>query len=95
MHTDEEMFKMIISNNENEVTNLETQIKPSKYKAKENKESISLAYKGNIVDLWERIADRDIFIDIGSDQTSLHNPWSGGYYPVGISFMYYYRCFNI
>ena len=54
--------------------------------AKENKESISLAYKGNIVDLWEKIVEKNIFIDIGSDQTSLHNPFSGGYYPVGISF---------
>ena len=46
----------------------------------------SIAYLGNIVDLWERLAERDIFIDLGSDQTSLHNPWAGGYYPVGISY---------
>ena len=50
------------------------------------KKGISLAYQGNIVDLWEKIARENLFIDIGSDQTSLHNPWSGGYYPVGLSF---------
>lgn len=54
--------------------------------AKNKKESISLVYEGNIVDLWEKIIERNIKIDIGSDQTSLHNPWSGGYYPAGISF---------
>lgn len=47
---------------------------------------VSIAYHGNIVDLWKRLADEDIHVDIGSDQTSLHNPWGGGYYPVGISF---------
>ena len=46
---------------------------------------VSLAYLGNIVDLWERLAKEDITIDLGSDQTSLHNPWAGGYYPVGYS----------
>ena len=46
---------------------------------------VSLAYVGNIVDLWERLADEDIHVDLGSDQTSLHNPWAGGYYPVGYS----------
>ena len=55
-------------------------------KAKESKESVSLAYEGNIVDLWEKFAKENIRIDIGSDQTSLHNPYSGGYYPVGMSF---------
>ncbi|PHX82438.1 MAG: urocanate hydratase [Flavobacteriales bacterium] len=50
------------------------------------KKGISLAYQGNIVDLWEKIAIENLFIDIGSDQTSLHNPCSGGYYPVGLSF---------
>jgi urocanate hydratase len=50
------------------------------------KKGISLAYQGNIVDLWEKIVTENLFIDIGSDQTSLHNPWSGGYYPVGLSF---------
>ena len=54
--------------------------------AREQKEAVSLAYNGNIVDLWERIVQRDIDIEIGSDQTSLHNPWAGGYYPVGISY---------
>ncbi len=51
-----------------------------------NKKGISLAYKGNVVDLWEKLANENIKVDIGSDQTSLHNPWAGGYYPVGISF---------
>ena len=54
-------------------------------KAVENKEVVSLAYVGNVVDLWERLADEDIRVDLGSDQTSLHNPWAGGYYPVGYS----------
>ncbi|MBQ6769286.1 MAG: urocanate hydratase [Prevotella sp.] len=45
----------------------------------------SLAYVGNVVDLWERLADEDIHVDLGSDQTSLHNPWAGGYYPVGLT----------
>ena len=46
---------------------------------------VSMAYVGNVVDLWERLADEDIHVDLGSDQTSLHNPWAGGYYPVGLS----------
>jgi urocanate hydratase len=54
--------------------------------ATSDKEVISIAYEGNIVDLWEKFAVENIFVDIGSDQTSLHNPWSGGYYPVGMSF---------
>ena len=45
-----------------------------------------MAYIGNVVDLWERLADEDIMVDLGSDQTSLHNPWAGGYYPAGIGF---------
>ncbi len=49
-------------------------------------EVVSLAYQGNIVDLWERFADEGLWADLGSDQTSLHNPWAGGYYPAGISF---------
>ena len=53
--------------------------------AVEAKKPVSLAYVGNIVDLWERLADEDIHVDLGSDQTSLHNPWAGGYYPVGYS----------
>jgi urocanate hydratase len=49
-------------------------------------EVVSLAYHGNIVDLWEKFADEGLWADLGSDQTSLHNPWAGGYYPAGISF---------
>ncbi|NAY92685.1 urocanate hydratase [Muricauda sp. JGD-17] len=52
----------------------------------ENEEVISLAYIGNVVDVWERFDEKDIFVHLGSDQTSLHNPWAGGYYPVGLSF---------
>ncbi len=55
-------------------------------KAKENKEVVSIAYQGNVVDVWEQFTDRGIYIDLGSDQTSLHNPWAGGYYPVGLTF---------
>jgi len=55
-------------------------------KAKENKEIVSIAYQGNIVDVWEKFDSENVFIDLGSDQTSLHNPWAGGYYPVGLSF---------
>jgi len=55
-------------------------------RAKNNKESVSLAYQGNIVDLLEKFVEVGMDIDLGSDQTSLHNPWAGGYYPVGISF---------
>lgn len=55
-------------------------------KAMESKETVSLAYVGNVVDLWERLADENIPVDLGSDQTSLHNPWAGGYYPVGQTF---------
>ncbi|MCK0107686.1 urocanate hydratase [Flavobacteriaceae bacterium S0825] len=55
-------------------------------KAKENKETISLAYLGNVVDVWEKFDETNIYIDLGSDQTSLHNPWAGGYYPVSLSF---------
>ena len=55
-------------------------------KAVTEKEVVSLAYEGNVVDLWERLADEDIHVDLGSDQTSLHNPWAGGYYPVGYSY---------
>lgn len=50
------------------------------------KEIVSLAYVGNVVDLWERLAAEEIPVDLGSDQTSLHNPWAGGYYPVGLSY---------
>lgn len=55
-------------------------------KAKSEKETISIAYLGNIVDVWEKFDEANIQIDLGSDQTSLHNPWAGGYYPVDISF---------
>ena len=55
-------------------------------KACQDKEVVSLAYQGNVVDLWERLADEGIEVDLGSDQTSLHNPWAGGYYPAGYSY---------
>ena len=54
-------------------------------KAVEEKRVVSMAYVGNVVDLWERLAEENIHVDLGSDQTSLHNPWAGGYYPVGVS----------
>jgi urocanate hydratase len=53
--------------------------------AKENKEVVSIAYQGNIVEVWEKFDAEDVYVDLGSDQTSLHNPWAGGYYPVGLS----------
>lgn len=53
--------------------------------AQANKETVSLAYQGNVVDLWERLVKENMGVDIGSDQTSLHNPWAGGYYPAGLS----------
>lgn len=59
---------------------------PAIRKAVEERRIVSLAYVGNVVDLWERLAEEDVRVDLGSDQTSLHNPWAGGYYPVGISF---------
>lgn len=55
-------------------------------KAKEKKEIVSIAYLGNVVDVWEKFDKENIFIDLGSDQTSLHNPWAGGYYPAGLNF---------
>ena len=54
-------------------------------KAVADKKPVSIAYQGNIVDLWERLADEDMKVDLGSDQTSLHNPWAGGYYPAGLT----------
>ena len=54
--------------------------------AKANKEVVSIAYQGNVVEIWERFATEGILVDLGSDQTSLHNPWAGGYYPVGLTF---------
>lgn len=55
-------------------------------KAKADKEVVSIAYDGNIVDVWEKFDQENVYVDLGSDQTSLHNPWAGGYYPVGLSF---------
>ncbi len=55
-------------------------------KAKENKEVVSIAFQGNVVEVWEKFLEEDIYVDLGSDQTSLHNPWAGGYYPIGFSF---------
>ena len=55
-------------------------------KAQQNQEIISIGYLGNVVDIWERFDTENITIDLGSDQTSLHNPWAGGYYPTGFSF---------
>ncbi|HRK54731.1 MAG TPA: urocanate hydratase [Cyclobacteriaceae bacterium] len=54
--------------------------------AKENKEVVSIAYQGNIVEVWEKFDEENIFIELGSDQTSLHNPWAGGYYPIGLTY---------
>ncbi len=54
--------------------------------AKEKKEVVSIAYIGNVVEIWERFEEEDLFIHVGSDQTSLHIPWTGGYYPVGVSY---------
>ena len=58
---------------------------PAIRKAVEERRTVSMAYVGNVVDLWERLAKDGIHVDLGSDQTSLHNPWAGGYYPVGLS----------
>lgn len=58
---------------------------PAVRKTMEEKRTVSMAYVGNVVDLWERLADENMHVDLGSDQTSLHNPWAGGYYPVGVS----------
>ena len=66
-------------------TNLDELI-PAVRKAVAERRTVSMAYVGNVVDLWERLADEDIEVNLGSDQTSLHNPWAGGYYPVGHTF---------
>ena len=58
---------------------------PAIRQAVSQKKSLSMAYVGNVVDWWERLADEEIHVDLGSDQTSLHNPWAGGYYPVGLT----------
>jgi urocanate hydratase len=55
-------------------------------KAQQDHQVVSIAFNGNVVDVWEKFDSEDVFIDLGSDQTSLHNPWAGGYYPVGLSF---------
>ena len=70
----------------NEVIENIEDLVPRVKKALENKEVVSIAYLGNVVDIWERFDLENILIDLGSDQTSLHNPWAGGYYPAGISF---------
>ncbi|UII30988.1 urocanate hydratase [Fulvivirga ulvae] len=67
------------------VDNIEGLVKRVK-QAKENKEVVSIAYQGNVVDIWEEFDRQNIHIDLGSDQTSLHNPWAGGYYPVTLGF---------
>ena len=58
---------------------------PAIRQAVADKRTVSMAYVGNVVDLWERLAAEDMHVDLGSDQTSLHNPWAGGYYPVGLT----------
>ncbi len=67
------------------IHNLDSLVKKVK-KAQKNNTTVSIAFIGNIVDVWERFYDANIFVHVGTDQTSLHNPWSGGYYPVGLSF---------
>ncbi|CAA0154748.1 urocanate hydratase [Tenacibaculum maritimum] len=66
----------------NDITDLVKRVQ----EAQEAKEVVSIAYIGNVVEVWERFYEEDIFIHVGSDQTSLHIPWTGGYYPVGISY---------
>ncbi|MCF6128240.1 urocanate hydratase [Flavobacterium sp. AS60] len=70
----------------NEIIENIEELVPRVKKALHDKETVSIAYLGNIVDVWERFDQENLHIDLGSDQTSLHNPWAGGYYPVGISF---------
>ncbi|MFZ4105024.1 urocanate hydratase [Flavobacterium sp.] len=70
----------------NEVVDNIEYLVPRVKKALENKEVVSIAYLGNIVDVWERFDQENLHIDLGSDQTSLHNPWAGGYYPIGHTF---------
>lgn len=65
-------------------TNLDELLARTK-QAQNNKEAVSLVYQGNIVDLWEKLVKEDFHVDLGSDQTSLHNPWAGGYYPAGMT----------
>ncbi|MEZ0005820.1 urocanate hydratase [Flavobacterium sp. 28YEA47A] len=70
----------------NEVVENIEELVPRVKKALENKEVVSIAYLGNVVDVWERFDQENLHIDLGSDQTSLHNPWAGGYYPTGYTF---------
>ena len=70
----------------NEIVDNIDELVPRVRKALENKEVVSIAYLGNVVDVWERFDTENLHIDLGSDQTSLHNPWAGGYYPTGFSF---------
>ena len=70
----------------NEVIENIDQLVPRVKTALENNEVVSIAYLGNVVDVWERFDQENVHIDLGSDQTSLHNPWAGGYYPMGYSF---------
>jgi urocanate hydratase len=70
----------------NEVIENIEDLVPRVQNALENKETVSIAYLGNIVDVWERFDQENVHIDLGSDQTSLHNPWAGGYYPTGFTF---------
>lgn len=69
-----------------EVHNDLDELIPRALKAMKNGETVSMAYQGNVVDLWERLAAEDVAVDLGSDQTSLHNPWAGGYYPVRLTY---------
>ena len=70
----------------NEVIEDINELVPRVQKALANQEIVSIAYLGNVVDVWERFDQENLHIDLGSDQTSLHNPWAGGYYPIGYSF---------
>jgi urocanate hydratase len=70
----------------NEVIENIEELVPRVKSALENQEVVSIAYLGNVVDVWERFDQENLHIDLGSDQTSLHNPWAGGYYPIGYSF---------
>ena len=70
----------------NEVVENINELVPRVKKALENNEVVSIAYLGNVVDVWERFDQENLHIDLGSDQTSLHNPWAGGYYPIGYTF---------
>lgn len=70
----------------NEIIENIEELVPRVKKALENQETVSIAYLGNVVDVWERFDQENLHIDLGSDQTSLHNPWAGGYYPIGYSF---------